>query len=210
MRGLRGRAQGTRVAPVGGLSSSFFVPSSTHWDVGVRVRTSRPSSWRRLSVRQKGNRRPWLRPVGGKGAVRSGLIHAGPGRCPRPRCPSRAGFPAGGSSAPVPASFVPCASPPRLIRTQVTRDQGPPLFTHGICKALFLNKFPSRGHQGQGQGQHSLWGTRLNSGLRDERDFSSGSSFSCQKAGVTLRSARRVRTATPGLPLVPVPRPSPG
>lgn len=53
-------------------------------------------------------------------------------------------------------------------------------------------------------------GTRLNSGLRDERDFSSGSSFSCQKAGVTLRSARRVRTATPGLPLVPVPRPSPG
>lgn len=92
----------------------------------------------------------------GKGTVRSGLIPAGPGRCPRPRRPSRAGFPAGGRPAPVPASFVPCASPPRLIRTQVTRDQGPPLFTHGIRRALFLNKFPSRGHQGQGQGQHSL------------------------------------------------------
>lgn len=84
----------------------------------------------------------------------------------------------------------PAPTPARL--RLVTRGRGPLLSANGICEALFLNEFPSRGHQGRGQGQRTLWGTRLNSGLRDKSE-----------AGVTLRSARRVPTAAPGAPCRP-------
>lgn len=138
--GLRGRA-GVRVAPVGGLSQLLLRLLIHVLRFGSQGQDLTPILM--AATVQWGSRGP---EVHGRGLS----------CCPCHRPPACVVFLAGRRPAPIPASSVPCASPPRLIRTQVTRDQGPPLFANGTCKALFLNKFPSRGHRGQGQGQHAL------------------------------------------------------